>query len=101
MLLSRLSRPSGAPDRRSTSRQKVAHPAKLLQGVHAQEGRITDISAGGARVSSLRTLPARGSRLVLVDFVAGFGHEGEVAWAKDGEAGIRFVQSRDLRGLVP
>ncbi len=101
MVLSRFRQTGGAPDRRAAPRERVARRSKLMFGGHAEDCRITDISGSGARISSLRALPSKGAVVIVVDLATGFAHEGQVAWAKDGEAGIAFSQSRDLRGLIP
>ena len=92
--------PSGFSERRSAARDAVNRPAKLLDGGHAWECTIADLSATGLRVTGVRGLPL-GREVTLVDLATGMGHQGRVVWSKDGQAGVKLSQSRDLRGLTP
>jgi hypothetical protein len=85
-------------DRRREVRVSADIDARLLPG--GLVCRITDRSAGGARVRLVQpgVLP---TACVLVEWPTGRAHEAQVMWRQGSEAGLRFTRSCDLRGMVP
>lgn len=61
---------------------------------------ILDMSKGGLKLRTERqtSLPAR---VTVVDIAAGLAFEGEVAWRRGAEAGVKLKGPSPLRGLVP
>lgn len=61
---------------------------------------ITDASAHGLRVRLDRNM-ALPVAVIVVDTAAGLAYEGEVAWRKGMEAGLKVRSKVSLRGLTP
>jgi hypothetical protein len=62
--------------------------------------RITDASAHGLRLRLDRNLALPPS-VIVVDIAAGLAYEGDVAWRKGLEAGLKVRAEARLRGLIP
>ena len=86
-----------AKDRRREDRLLVDLDARVLPG--GAPCRILDMSAGGARVRMHTALLA--PTCVLVEWRSGRAYEAQVMWRENGEAGLKFSRSCDLRGIVP
>ena len=100
MVMSSFGQSPPTPERRAAMRDTVHRPGKLLDGRHAWPCTIVDISATGLRITGVRGLPAS-SEVTVVDMSTGVGHQARVVWAKEIQAGLKLIQSRELRGLVP
>lgn len=61
---------------------------------------ITDASAHGLRVRLDRNMALPAS-VIVVDIAEGLAYEGDVAWRKGMEAGLKVRSKARLRGLIP
>ena len=81
------------------SRHKLLRAGTLYWSGISIPVRLRNISGGGARVESGREL-CPGSEVELDLGEAGF-QIAEVRWSKDGQVGLRFVESFDIESLAP
>jgi hypothetical protein len=86
-----------AKDRRREIRQKVDLDARVLPG--GASCRIIDLSPTGARIRMHTALLPQ--TCVIVEWRSGRAHQARVMWRANGEAGLEFSRSCDLRGIVP
>jgi hypothetical protein len=94
-----LSSVESRPELRAFPRERVNRAAKVLQGRFSFEARFKDISKGGARIQFRGQAPLSDD-LVVIDVELATAYVSKVVWRKDGECGLSFYKSQDLRGLV-
>ncbi|MBV9510429.1 MAG: PilZ domain-containing protein [Caulobacteraceae bacterium] len=83
------------PRRRAFLKGKVVYPHNTL----STDCTIKDLAAGGARIA-MGAAPL-GEESVLIVVKDGVAHQARTAWSHDGQAGLKFEKSFDLRGEAP
>ena len=87
-------------DRRLQPRRVASLAARLLlPGGLVLPATVADISPAGARITVGGAAPVHGPA-TLVEVGSGLAHLCVVAWRRDHEAGLKFLRSQSLRGLV-
>jgi hypothetical protein len=87
-----------ARDRRTVERIPTSLRGKVFPG--ALDCVIADFTKHGARLRFDETAPIENA-FVMVVWSSGFAFEAETRWRHNGEIGVRFVGSRDLRRPAP
>lgn len=85
--------------RRSSSRLRTGLPAQLIDLWGNREVRLEDVSRSGARILAPAHVQLHLGELVVLRW-AGLEKFGEIVWAGDGKAGIRFDEEVDEDGLL-
>jgi hypothetical protein len=85
-------------DRRREPRIHVDMPARVYPG--AVSCMVCDRSSGGARLRFAHSVVLP-QTVIVVFWHSGQAFEAQVVWRKGADAGLKFLRSADLNGMVP
>lgn len=88
-------------ERRTDSREPTHRSVHVFcEGVRVGSARLMDESEGGARISLINGAPPpEGAMLLEVETAQ--AHTVQVAWRRDDQVGVRYLDTQRLRGFVP
>jgi hypothetical protein len=89
-----------SPDRRFELRRAASARGVVVAPGLELPCLIVDQSAGGLRIRLERSFALTG-KVIVIDLARAMAIEGQVAWSKGLEVGLKLSGQTSLRGLVP